>query len=537
MNVCFNGHRRDFHCAKFIFNFDLGPHGFTRHPEWHGERAKANEEFVGGDWWTQFEHKWRKHRTIARHVSSFVVISRNRRLCDAIYFVTDSTCDHQFHEPLHRTQSEEPSRSQYDIGANQHHKSVCTHFDAYSRASSRQSDLETSRSDIQFSEQMPTHSRNLSQDSATSYRSIDFTDELASAVAAAAAVNHSGCIDFMDKITNRSYESNSLPRRKCMYHASDEYQTNSLPRKDASHQLRVENAKFNAHRLRAHGTFSLESSMGSNQNLNETMKRRYSCGVQDAMRYSQDSNENEDPHRVMRRNSINNFYHPPPDDEVEVDDEDDQSGSEEYCSTCESSESEEDVKQEKEIFIDFKPRLSPVPSPRHRRKRLQKTMSDGEILYEKRRESIAIDEMGAPLTSTSEEDLKTKESQRNNAYLYSNIPIKDEGICDTNNLLKLPSERDNNVRHRREAFRKRSISLEEPMVDDNTDYDNVSRKSIVKSGPPSPCLAEKDISTFPSSDSLANDLTRDHSDGIWNESQATVLQIDSRYKLSYFLFI
>lgn len=362
-------------------------------------------------------------------------------------------------------------------------------------------------------------------------------DELAAATAAVA--NHSGCINFMDKITNRSYESNSLPRRKCMYHASDEYQTNSLPRRDASQQLRdafehcaAESANANVHRLRTHGTFSLESSMGSNQNLNELIKRRYSCGVQDAMRYSLDSNDNEDPQRVMRRNSINNFYHPPPDDDVDVDEnDDDPSGSEEYCSTCESSDSEQDSKQEKEIFIDFKPRLSPVPSPRHRRKRLQKTMSDGEILYEKRRESIALDEMGAPLTSTSEEDLKTRENQRNNAYLYSNIPIKDEGICDKNNLLKLPSDRDNNVRHRREAFRKRSISLEEPMVDDNTD-DYEARKSIVKSGPPSPCLtekAEKDISTFPSSDSLANDLTRDHSDGIWNESQATVLQIDSRY--------
>lgn len=44
---------------------------------------------------------------------------------------------------------------------------------------------------------------------------------------------------------------------------------------------------------------------------------------------------------------------------------------------------------------------------------------------------------------------------------------------------------------------------------------------------PSHLYAGVITSPFVSSDSLANDATKDHSDGLWNESQATVLQADS----------
>lgn len=429
------------------------------------------------------------------------------------------------HEPLQRTQSEDPPRSPFEIGSNQHHKSVFAHFDSQSRASSRQSDLETSKSDI-LTEQLLSYSRNLSQDSALSYRSMDSKESQDSISMMFThrefPLNHHECIDFMEKITNRSYESNSLPRRKCIYH-SDDYQTNSLPRRDLTQQSRQscdnDSTASILPKFRAHGTFSLESTMGSNQNIADPMKRRYSCGVQETMRHL--NNEN-DVQKLVRRNSTNNFYRASTreaDDEYDEDGEEE--GSEEYCSTCES-ESDDGERLEKEIFIDFKPRMSPVPSPRHRRKRLQKTLSDGEILVEKRRESGAMEE-GIP-ASASEEDLISKEIERQNAYLYSNAPIKDEGICNKSNLLKLPNE---HVRNRREAFRKRSISLEEPANDDDLDDDAIEARKSAKSGPPSPCLHDKDISTFPSSDSLATDLTRDHSDGNWNESQATVLQIDT----------
>lgn len=338
------------------------------------------------------------------------------------------------------------------------------------------------------------------------------------------------CIEFMENATQLPFDSNSLPRRKCAYHA-EEYQTHSLPRRDPNQHLRelyqmesdIDRTSFDLNRFRVHGTFSMESDHGSAVSVGDTTKRRYSFGVQESMRHL-NKEDLEDLQALVRRNSTNTFFHSHHhhSDEDEDDDEEEEEcseeESEEYCSTCDS---ESDSKQEKEIFIDFKPRMSPVPSPRGRRKRLQKAMSEGEILFDKRRE---IGDEEIPITSTSEEDLKPKQSG-DGAYLYSNVPIKDEGICIKNHLLKLPADRDI-MKHRRDAFRKRSISLEAGAAEDGESDESKPTKSI----PSSPCLDEKtkDISTFPSSDSLANDLTRDHSDGNWNESQATVLQIEQK---------
>lgn len=382
--------------------------------------------------------------------------------------------EHQFHDMLCRTQSEEPPRSPREIN-----ESPYMNYDVFSRGSSHISDLEGSATSGRYSVSK------VSEDSLPFSLNEAFIDSN--------VLNHNSCIDFMDSATLLPLEYNSLPRRKCSYHAN-EYRTNSLPRKhtefrDQSSQEEIPIAKFSLAHIKAHDTFSLESKTGTN--VAELNQRRYSCGIQDGMRHLSQS-DFDNLQTLVRRNSLNTFYR------QQSDDEDEETESDEYCSTCSS---ETDSKEEKEIFIDFKPSVSPV------RKRMSRTSYDDE---EKQQDDTVI-------TSTSEEDLRMRESM---AYMhtYSNIPIPRH----EDNLLKLPNERDVNANNRREAFRKRSISLEKP-AGEGTEIDDYKP---VKSGPPSPCLIDKskNISTYPSADSLS---TRDQcSDANWNESQATVLQID-----------
>lgn len=438
-----------------------------------------------------------------------------------------------------------------------------------SRTSSRQSELETSRSDL-HSEHLLSHSRHLSQDSAASYRSMDVTTSKDSVsmlfghhehMVPSRVSSRETSADFLDNGSGHgSFESNSLPRRKCAYHAG-EYHTNSLPRNDRLHQYRnqyyqqsesLESSTFRDDVSSINDFLSRENSADSNQHAQDVTKRRFSCGVQELLSANNHIFSHATPNgnaMLFRRNSENNFYHMqhhhhlhmlPTDnndedgEEDEENDDDEESDSDEYCSTCESeNESVHETEQpEKEIFIDFKPRMSPTPNLRIHKKRLQKTLSDGEILLDKRRDVVDTGGDGDDdaclhaAISASEEDLKNKQREKKYSYLYSNVPIKDEGICDKKNLLHLPGgDHDHtNVHNRREAFRKRSISLEENAADDDACKTD-------RSGPTSPCpedrLSCKSNTEFPSSDSLANDLARDHSDGgIWNESQATVLLVE-----------
>lgn len=210
--------------------------------------------------------------------------------------------------------------------------------------------------------------------------------------------------------------------------------------------------------------------------------------------------------------------------------------SEELCSTCSSEtesssedddesgsetegdeEEEEEHHEEKEIFIDFKPRVSPMPSPSSvatkKKKKLIKAMSEGEILLDDNGKGKQI-----PIHSASEEDLGPPPTDYSSKRLeYGDAPIRDEDIFKADKFLSVsPDANIPSNRYCRESFRKRSVSLEDPLADDETT--KKSSRSLKTYGA-STSGSPDGKSSFASSD----DITRDHSDGNWNESQTTVL--------------
>lgn len=392
------------------------------------------------------------------------------------------------HDSLCRTQSEEPPRSPYDpqFISRQHYD-----FDA-SHCESTQSET--------FNRKCP-HTRNLSQDSANSMRT-DVSLSQVSRESGGSTVHFSEQLTFSrpgstmtePEQWDQSYSTHSLPRQRCNRHRPE---FRSLPRRTEPYHYR--------HPTNHH--FQMTDSYNSIQSSNNSVNNHDDEESLDSPRIYEniESLKRQMETLQRRRSSIHSSTRP-----VLIADE--------PCSACAS-----DVEQE--IIIDFKPQISHLPSPRPLKKTLHKQMSEGKLPSDTH---FDVHTIASSMGSASEEDLKTPNEDdppKIERYSYRNQPIKDEGICDHKQLLT-PSQEDSVSKIRRDAFRKRSLSTEEGSMDDLSTHGPVLHKL---STPTSPCFSAKAHSDFPSNDSLSTDWTRDNSDGIWNESQATVLNADPRY--------
>ena len=450
---------------------------------------------------------------------------------------------------------------------------------SHSRTSSRQSQLETSRSDTMSTDNFFIDSFH-SQDSTNTLRSVDIPLSKTSY-----ENSSSNNYDSQDNImisrrgshtlqtepifigrnelehmrarpeNGYEFESHSLPRRTCIHHKSEEYHTHSLPRREHHH-----------HYIHDHP----EPTKMSNGNISEQVviidgNRRISAyTIQDIQCQPSYVNVVPDTYSLSRRSSSHQQQVPslsitastssaqqstssqqvPPSDEMcstcesetdsnqddddDHDDEnDDEEGEEEEEEDEEDDETDHD-EEEQEIFIDFKPRLSPAPSPSSiskKKKKLTKAMSEGEMLVENNKKD-------KHKQAVSEEDLKPVNRNYKENLQYTDSPIRDEAVFKSEKFMNSSQDNNSNInsRYSRETFRKRSVSLEDPLADEEVLKPAIKNfKKQHPSAPESPDLSTRGKSQFPSTDSITNDGTRgDHSDGIWNESQVTVLPVPPR---------
>lgn len=190
-----------------------------------------------------------------------------------------------------------------------------------------------------------------------------------------------------------------------------------------------------------------------------------------------------------------------------------------------SDHESEDSESKKEIFIDFKPQ---VPAIQGKIKRpLTKTVSDGEMLMGQRK-TLKIEDnptvIDRGVVSYSHENIGMTEEERSFTPYFQKAPIRHEGICRQlgDNVYSSLSFEDSNF-HTQDSI---DEEFHENLIY-NRMYTGMEYSPNDECVVPSVCLLpDRKLSPFASNDSLANDI-RDHSDGIWNESQATVLQVDS----------
>ncbi|XP_050301865.1 uncharacterized protein LOC126740017 isoform X5 [Anthonomus grandis grandis] len=199
-------------------------------------------------------------------------------------------------------------------------------------------------------------------------------------------------------------------------------------------------------------------------------------------------------------------------------------------SKSEDHESEDSTDPKKEIFIDYKPQLPYTQT----KKPLVKTFSDGVILTEKKNYFISEDRVVPSVrptyTSMSHENLHLLDStQLECKPHFQKAPIKDEGVC--------PMPLEENIYSSVDAGLQSQDSIDEEFHENymlnrqesiETDIEAICERISLgdESIVPSVYFQHTKFSPFASNDSLANEA-RDQSDDIWNESQVTVLQVDS----------
>lgn len=497
----------------------------------------------------------------------FIIINQSIMTHDA-----KINSDHEF---LHRTQSEDSPKSPKDMSYIRPLSGyMMTTAEVHSR---QQSQLEISGDNSFYSKPtMPMHDSYTQDNFMISTRRGSHTlanepifigrNELEQM-----RIQHGNAIN-----PTYEFETHSLPRRTCIHHKQEEYHSHSLPRREHHHHYLEHSANSNANNVTVEQI--LEKRRLSSASIHQEIQHSYVnvntvADTYSLSRRSSSSNQQQVPslaiNMPMQQQQLSQYHHHqalqqvPPNDEMcstcssETEESQSQSGEEEdedENDECEenydgeqepvdSQDQEEDegsgedsADEEKEIFIDFKPNISATSSQENltiqstkKKKKLIKAMSEGEILLD----NNEMDKQ--KLISASDDDLKQQQQQKqlkdySENLLYNTTPIRDEDIFkalsssskdqkanDATTTLDTSSTPLN--RYNRETFRKRSVSLEDPLAENEVVKKASKNLKPDGSTPASP----GDGRSFASSD----DITRgDQSDvGNWNDSQITVLPL------------
>uniref|UniRef100_A0A1I8PWH9 Uncharacterized protein n=1 Tax=Stomoxys calcitrans TaxID=35570 RepID=A0A1I8PWH9_STOCA len=317
-------------------------------------------------------------------------------------------------------------------------------------------------------------------------------------------------IAFLPKEDSFSYESNSLPRRTCGYRLDTDF--HSLPRRDMQNVQDVCKHITECSELMADGSSDFTSDL-------LPPPQEYCLDDDDSLDITQTyPKEYKD---TSRRKSMLVSMEPPEDSPFRRDDIRRQSMPVyvkteklvdlDYPSTRHGGGGRrynrklfrDDMSDEKEIIIDFKPYINngDLHSKTLKRKFLKKHEAREEV---KIQEPLTVE----PYDSISAESDRSEDLQQQQQLqdpVYENIhPCG----CKVANI---------------------------PEAECSEQEEKDERAGSGISAPPSPLRDEPigHASTYPSSDSLANDVTRDHSDGHWNESEVTVLMAEQRSEASY----